>query len=341
MKPISSPRPETDRDLLLAFFEGNCPPEREKEARRLLKTPAGQMIAAKAMDRDIKQALNDPHALLSEAVPQPSAELRERILKEIGRRSRRHNRLLKLRMAAAVALPLILLNLLLLTQLEPWDGVETASRKIVVPAGEQMHVLMADGTSVMLNSETTLEYPTRFDRRRREVKLHGEAFFDVAKDAKRPFVVQTDGLSIRVVGTRFNLNTASPGITSLYLQEGKVRARELVSGREHNYELHPGQLLELNRESGETLLKSDADSTQLMGWMHKRYYFKNTPLRDLLAFLERNYGVECRVCDESLYRYTYTINFYNESIDQILSAMERITPLRIVRINDSITIYPL
>ena len=80
---------------------------------------------------------------------------------------------------------------------------------------------------------------------------------------------------------------------------------------------------------------------QPVGWMHKRYYFKNTPLKDLLEFLERNYGVTCRVTDSRLYKYTYTINFNNESVDQILSAMERITPMRIVRVADSITIHPL
>lgn len=341
MKPPHSSHSEIDRDLLLAYFEGSCPPEREAEVRLFLKTPAGQRIASEAMERDIENWLNHPKEFLNEATPQPSAQLRDRILREINRRSLRHNRLLKVKIAIAVALPLILLNLLLLNQLTPWDNRQTASRKIEVPAGEQMRVLMADGSTVVLNSKTTLEYPEYFSRRKREVKLHGEAFFEVAKDAKRPFFVHTDGLSVRVAGTRFNLNTSSPRATSLYLQQGKVIVREEVSGRARTFEMQPGQLLELNRESGHISVKANADSLNLMGWMHKRYYFKNTPLRDLLAFLERNYGVECHVSDDSLYKYTYTINFYNESIDQILSAMERITPLRIVRINDSITINPL
>ena len=341
MKPTHSSHSEIDHDLLLAYFEGNCPPECEAEVRQFLKTPAGQRFASEAMDRDIENWLNHPKDLLNETTPQPSDQLRDRVLREINRRSRSHNRLLKVRIAAAVALPLILLNLLLLTQLAPWEDRQIASRKIEVPAGEQMRVLMADGSTVVLNSETIFEYPEHFSRRKREVKLHGEAFFEVAKDTKRPFFVHTDGLSVRVVGTRFNLNTISPRTTSLYLQQGKVIAREEISGHEYTYEMRPGQLLELNRESGQISMKADADTLSLMGWMHKRYYFKNTPLRDLLAFLERNYGVECHVSDDRLYKYTYTINFYNESIDQILSAMERITPLQIVRINDSITINPL
>lgn len=340
MKPTHSTQSEIDHDLLLAYFEGNCPPEDEAKVRQFLKTPAGQRFASEAMDRDIENRLNHPEDLPDETTPQPSDQLRDRVLREINRRSRRHARLLKAKIAAAVALPLLLLNLLL-TQLPSWDDRQIACRKIEVPAGEQMRVLMADGSTVVLNSETTLEYPEHFSRRKREVKLHGEAFFEVAKDSKRPFFVHTDGLSIRVVGTRFNLNTSSPQATSLYLQQGKVIAREEISGHDHTYEMLPGQLLELNRESGKISVKTDAGSLNLMGWMHKRYYFKNTPLRDLLAFLERNYGVECHVSDERLYKYTYTINFYNESIDQILSAMERITPLRIVRINDSITINPL
>lgn len=127
----------------------------------------------------------------------------------------------------------------------------------------------------------------------------------------------------------------------LYLQEGRVNIEEHLSGKRRSYDITPGQLFEMNRISGRCSLLPNADTAAVVGWMHKRYYFKNTPLKDLLEFLERNYGVTCRVTDSRLYKYTYTINFNNESVDQILSAMERITPMRIVRVADSITIHPL
>lgn len=233
------------------------------------------------------------------------------------------------------------LNLLLLGRLYDWGGEQVAYQKVYVPAGEQLRMLMADGTSVLLNSETTLEYPTRFDRRNRNVRLQGEAYFDVAKDPHRPFRVETGDLTVRVLGTRFNLNTSAPESTLLYLQEGRVNIEEHLSGKRRSYDITPGQLFEMNRISGRCSLLPNADTAAVVGWMHKRYYFKNTPLKDLLEFLERNYGVTCRVTDSRLYKYTYTINFNNESVDQILSAMERITPMRIVRVADSITIHPL
>ena len=148
-------------------------------------------------------------------------------------------------------------------------------------------------------------------------------------------------MTVRVLGTKFNLNTSAPESTQLYLQEGRVSIEEHLSGKRRSYDIAPGQLFEMDRVSGRCTLLPNADTAAVVGWMHKRFYFKNTPLKDLLGFLEHNYGVECRVTDSRLYKYTYTINFNNESVDQILSAMERITPMRIVRVADSITIHPL
>ncbi len=326
------------RESLLAYFDGKCPPEQEYSIRLYLKTPAGQQAAAELMDTDIVSQLNRKGGI---AGPTPPADLRDKILREIGQRIRRGQRIRTLSRIAAVALPLVFLNLLLLGRLYDWGGEQIAYQKVYVPAGEQLRMLMADGTSVLLNSETTLEYPTRFDRRNRNVRLQGEAYFEVAKDPHRPFRVETGDLTVRVLGTRFNLNTSAPESTLLYLQEGRVNIEEHLSGKRRSYDITPGQLFEMNRISGRCSLLPNADTAAVVGWMHKRYYFKNTPLKDLLEFLERNYGVTCRVTDSRLYKYTYTINFNNESVDQILSAMERITPMRIVRVADSITIHPL
>ncbi len=336
MKSATSPNVEITEKLLHDFFRGNCPPELEDTVRNYLKTPAGQKFAAELMDEDISGMLK------GDELPSPSvpADLRDRILLEIGRRNRRRERLRNWSRIAAVALPFIFLNILLLGELRDRNTDNLQYRRLEVPAGEQMRVLMTDGTSVMLNSEAILEYPVPFARRSREVRLRGEAYFDIAKDRKRPFYVRTEELTVRVLGTKFNLNTISSEHTTVYLQEGHVAVREHISGQNRSYDLYPGQFLKVDKESGGAQLQKKADSTVIMGWIHKRYYFKNTPLRDLLAFLECNYGVQCRVADERLYKYTYTINFYNESLDQILSAMERITPVHIVRVNDSITVHP-
>ncbi|WP_195458713.1 FecR domain-containing protein [Alistipes sp. D31t1_170403_E11] len=330
--------PIYDKELLLAYFDGKCPSEQENDIRLYLKTPSGQQAASELMDKDIASVLNGE---AGNAAPMPPAGLREKILREIGLRIRRRQRIRTLSRIAAVALPLVFLNLLLLGRLYDWGGEQIAYQKIYVPAGEQLRMLMADGTSVMLNSETTLEYPARFDRRNRHVRLQGEAYFEVAKDPARPFRVEAGGMTVRVLGTKFNLNTSAPESTQLYLQEGRVSIEEHLSGKRRSYDIAPGQLFEMDRVSGRCTLLPNADTAAVVGWMHKRFYFKNTPLKDLLGFLEHNYGVECRVTDSRLYKYTYTINFNNESVDQILSAMERITPMRIVRVADSITIHPL
>ena len=103
--------------------------------------------------------------------------------------------------------------------------------------------------------------------------------------------------------------------------------------------MKPGQLAMVQKSTGMCYIDATPDRIDIEGWMHRRYYFKDAPLADLLRHLERTYGVMFNVMDSVLYNYTYTMNFTNESIEDILYQMERITPIRCVISNNNITIY--
>ena len=109
--------PIYDKELLLAYFDGKCPSEQENDIRLYLKTPSGQQTASELMDKDIASILNGE---AGNAAPMPPASLREKILREIGLRIRRRQRIRTLSRIAAVALPLVFLNLLLLGRLYDW-----------------------------------------------------------------------------------------------------------------------------------------------------------------------------------------------------------------------------
>ena len=92
-----------------------------------------------------------------------------------------------------------------------------------VPRGQDYHLTLADGTQVWMNAESRLEFPDRFNGNTREVRLKGEAYFEVKKDAKRPFVVHTDYLTTRVLGTAFNVRAYSRRDASVTLVSGRVQ----------------------------------------------------------------------------------------------------------------------
>lgn len=195
------------------------------------------------MDADIAQALSSERE--TGGVDVPSLKLLDAIDAKIRRRNRRS----VAGAFAAVCLPLVALCLTAFAELYGW-GHEPVMRSVQVPAGEHLRVLLADGSAVTLNACSELRYPERFARRRREVRLvRGEAFFEVAHDASAPFTVETDDVSVEVLGTKFNVNAYDKEVTTVYLKEGKVRLTERVTGRQNRYLMAPDEMLAVDRNA--------------------------------------------------------------------------------------------
>ena len=284
------------------------------------------------MDADIAQALSAERETGEVDVPSL------RLLDAIDGKIRRRNRLSIAGVFAAVCLPLVVLCLVTFSELYGWGG-DPVMRSIQVPAGEHLRVLLADGSAVTLNACSELRYPETFARRRREVRLvQGEAFFEVAHDASAPFTVETDDVSVEVLGTKFNVNAYDKGITTIYLKEGKVRLTERVTGTQNRYLMAPDELLTVDRNARKCYAGRQTGKSTPESWLHNNYTFTNAPLEDVVSFLERHYAVEIEVADPRILQYSYTMEFYKETIDEVLSVMSQITPIRYSRVNDRITV---
>ena len=270
------------------------------------------------MDADIAQALSSERE--TGGVDVPSLKLLDAIDAKIRRRNRRS----VAGAFAAVCLPLVALCLTAFAELYGW-GHEPVMRSVQVPAGEHLRVLLADGSAVTLNACSELRYPERFARRRREVRLvRGEAFFEVAHDA-----------SARSTGAA---DEVSEEVTTVYLKEGKVRLTERVTGRQNRYLMAPDEMLAVDRNARTCRAVRPAGKSAPEAWLHNNYAFTNAPLEDVVEFLERHYAVEIEVADARILQYSYTMEFYNETIDEVLSVMSQITPIRYSRVNDRITV---
>jgi transmembrane sensor len=164
--------------------------------------------------------------------------------------------------------------------------------ELIVDRGASFSVILSDGTKVWLNSETKLYYPTTFSGDTRRVILQGEAYFQVAKDKKRDFLVETADMEIRDYGTQFNVNTRHKNCIRTTLVEGNVSVR--ANGTPKEIMLKPGHSAELNAYS-HNIEVTDKDVMLYVGWKDDIYYFENTKLSDLFEELSRWYDVNISI----------------------------------------------
>ena len=157
-----------------------------------------------------------------------------------------------------------------------------------IPKGGTYQVTLPDGTKVWLNSESTLQYPSRFKDTQRVVQLNGEAYFEVAKDKKRPFRVATAGQNLEVLGTQFNITAYDnePAIKTT-LVEGSVKISNLRAGIDNT--LKPGQQSVIT--DGNTAI-NEVSIEQFTAWKEGFFSFEETPFDEVLEQLARWYDVD-------------------------------------------------
>ena len=172
-------------------------------------------------------------------------------------------------------------------------------------------------TFVHLNAATNLEYDVN-NSKQRLVKLSGEAFFDVAKNPDCPFKVIINDLQIEVVGTSFNVKTYKKDIVETSLLSGRIR----ISGGSlpHEYTLSPGQKATYSAMD-RTLRISKADAHVEAGWRDNYLIFESTPLIDVIAQIERWYGVEIRLHHKQIAQDLLSGSFRNESIQNVIRSL--------------------
>ncbi|MDN5213708.1 FecR domain-containing protein [Fulvivirgaceae bacterium BMA12] len=190
-------------------------------------------------------------------------------------------------------------------------------------SGQQSSITLSDGTKVILNAESTLKRPAFFSDSTREVTLSGEAYFEVAKDAKRPFVVHTNDLTTKVLGTTFNIKAypeENKAIVSLVEGSVEVRMKQDERGDKESFMLVPDQQIILNKSTKISNIVS-FDQTAVAGWKDNQFVFDNIPLKDVIAIIERRYGVDIDVENKTILTCMIKSRFNNETLEAILEVI--------------------
>ncbi|QQT25319.1 FecR family protein [Sphingobacterium spiritivorum] len=161
---------------------------------------------------------------------------------------------------------------------ETWQSIE-------VPKGGQYTIILSDGTKVWLNADSKMKFPVEFAAQQRQVQLQGEAYFEVTKDASKPFIVKSAEQQIEVLGTWFNVSAYPDEPTVTTLVSGKVN----VSAFGKQVALKPGMQSVANDQQ---LQSKQVDVEPTVAWKDAKFVFVKEPLEDIIRKLERWYNVD-------------------------------------------------
>ena len=203
---------------------------------------------------------------------------------------------------------------------------EVRYNTLVIPRGGDFKVTLADGTIVWLNSCTRLRYPLDFKGDVREVFLEGEAYFEVAKDAKHPFVVRTADVDVRVLGTRFNLSAyEDDALVSTTLEEGSVE----VSTPLGKQVIRPNEQLVFNVKEGKVDCR-DVDASVYSAWKDGMFVFEDETLERIMKRLQMWYDVEVFFSSEDVKscRFTGDLKRYDD-FSRIVRMIEEVAGVSI------------
>lgn len=200
------------------------------------------------------------------------------------------------------------------------SSVRTLTTEEVVPRGIRKNIRLSDGSFVKLNSDTKMRFPQTFDQAKRTVSLQGEAFFNVERDASKPFIISLEGIKIKVLGTSFNVkNYDDEQEIEITVRSGRVSV-SLESDSAASIILEKDQQLTFNK-STEKFNITGVNAEQESSWIKGSLQFNNTPLRSVEHTLEKWYNVDIIIRDESLYQSSLTGTHLNESLNSMLESI--------------------
>ncbi len=219
---------------------------------------------------------------------------------------------------------------------------QSSNTMFVATSGIQnmQSILLPDGSQVQLGPGSKLVYPSEFDGKTREVKLEGQAFFDVAKDKSKPFVVKTKDMDVTALGTAFEVfSYEMENSIETVLLNGKVKVDLLHGNHKREVILNPNDKLTLSRSDARISIEK-VNATKYSDWRNLGILsFENEKLSMIIPRLEKWYGqkIFCQKDLANTYRFTFKVR--NESLDRILYMLNNSSPIKYRKAGDNYELY--
>ena len=214
---------------------------------------------------------------------------------------------------------------------------DTAMNTITVPSGQRVNLALSDGTHVCLNAGSVFTYPSAFGEDTRDVKLNGEAFFEVTSNKERPFIVHTHACNVQVLGTKFNVNAyESENSFAAALMEGKIRVQNNTNPKEV-VNINPKSQVVLKKDHLEVDAIPDYD---VYRWKEGLVCFKELNFLKLMRRVEKYYGLNIEIRNTALQKHSFSGKFrISDGIDYMLRVLQRDLDFTYERSEDGNTIY--
>jgi ferric-dicitrate binding protein FerR (iron transport regulator) len=350
---------ETLNDLIISFLSGNISSEEISELAELLNNSAENQ----QLFEEIKEAWISS----SSYTPDSSVLLKNQSWEKVrtainsnniggsmGPKATRYSFSRIIRIAASWA-ALIAFGSLSTMFILSQKGHKASICIVSTPLGSKSQITLPDGTQVWLNAGTTVRYPETFSEGQRDLYLTGEAFFKVKTDKSRPFIVHTEKLNIKALGTAFNVKAyPSENKVSTTLVEGIVKLEDYgTSDKKFTYTLKPNQkltyytsepkkeekilkktkaiekiLLQKSSISNPVIVNENINTELSTSWKDKRWIIDGENLEDLAVMFERRYDIKVNIASEELKNYKFRGTIENETIEQVLNYLSFTTPLK-------------
>ncbi|MEN7547729.1 FecR domain-containing protein [Rapidithrix thailandica] len=313
---------EPEHTLLKKYLTGQCTPEEAEYVRHWLNTKESTM--------DLKNQIEKVWAEPPVEYPELNSEtLFNKILsatrpqhtKNIPVHTQHQSLFHKYVQLVAVLLILLMAGLGYYTLKEGFPEARE-ERKVMVQfstqVGEKKRLTLSDGSKVVLNAGSTLKFYQHFSDSLREVQLEGEAFFEVAKDPCRPFIVKANAVFTKVLGTRFNVSAyPEEDKIRVALAEGKVQVNLTDS---QTLGLNPGHMATYSKTAN-AMFRSDFDYKEMLGWKDGILYFKDASFEEIVEKIEKWYAVKVHYNKAQPAKWKYNGEFDNKSLEYVLNSI--------------------
>ncbi|WP_372634956.1 FecR family protein [Fodinibius sp.] len=312
------------RDLAEKFLNNNCKGEEAEQVLKWLSTPEGQGYLEQKIEDDISLLQDERiRALVPEA---KSDQIWREVKNSLGygnrhQQAERKKQGLHWRSVASVVIVLISAMFYVWSQSSSTPEPDPEPIHYVAGENEQRVITLGDGSEIRLNSNSEIWISGTFGEPNREVKLNGEAFFEVVHDEEKPFLIHTPNASVKDLGTAFNVR-AFPGDDNVQVAvtEGKVTLWSEQQTEEEATELNPGQFGYLSL-TDHTIEIDEFKNNNYLSWMSGRMEFDDIPLRDVSKQLSRIYGVSFEYANRQLKDLVLSADFERESLEKALEVI--------------------
>lgn len=210
---------------------------------------------------------------------------------------------------------------------------KTEHNTLVVPRGRRTSLLLADGSRVWVNSGTTLHFPSDFDANERKIKVEGEIYIEVARDASRPFYVETPQMTVNVLGTKFNISAyANDASQSVVLVEGSIRVNTQSA---KSFTLRPNQRFSINPEFSGV---DEVDVYDYISWIDGVLQFRGETMEEITQRLSRYYNIPISCSPEMAQKRTVGKLMLFDNIEQVMKTFAMLYDIKYTIDTERITI---